>query len=261
MTKLPGLQWTADLDALAGVQITEVDMADAGMTVVREERLLDAATVARLEALPKAERAVAVGRLSRDRAAAGRGASVSERITDGIRRRVEEMLELNEVPADRILSVKRDAVFVLGPPPGRLTLPGGAHFRLKSSYTAFALLGRIELYGVPRRGSCDLKGVPAEKRALHLPYCPQVVLDVLGMVERGDRDGAAGTLRQFREDYVGRRLPAGFYRELNADSAFCVAAGGARFLVAGTGEDIPRTELEIGHNLRNVIVPLARFIA
>jgi len=249
------------VDALAGVQITEVDMADAGMTVIREEGLLSHRQIEWLEGLPKGERSVAVGRLSRDRAQEN-GPTLADAITQGIRRRVEAMLALNEVSEDRILSVKRDAVFVVGPPPGRLFLHGTTtRFRLKSSYTAFARLGRVELYGVPRRGTADLKGIPEHKRELHAEFCTRLALDVLGMVERGDRIEAAATLQLFRSDYIAHRLPVGFYREFNPESAFRVAAGRLRFTVEALGSDVPREQLDITLNVRNVISPLARFFA
>jgi hypothetical protein len=51
---LPGMNYTADVDVFLG-QITEVDMASAGMTVIRVERLLPPDIIARIEALPKAD--------------------------------------------------------------------------------------------------------------------------------------------------------------------------------------------------------------
>ncbi len=252
---LPGLNFTADVDIFLG-QITEVDMSDAGMSVIRAEKLLAPSLIARLEALSKSERSVAVGKISRLPDFKG----LSNKVTDGIRRRVEAMLSLNEVGTDRILSVKRDAVFVIGPPPSRLILQDGTRFKLKASYTAFARLGNVELYGVPRRGLADLKGIPDEKRGLHKGFTTRMVLDVLGMVERGSRVEAAHTLQVFRRDYASMALPVGFYREFNSASTFSVSAGGRVFQLEGN--EVPnKAELEIAYNLRNVIIPLARGIA
>ena len=252
---LPGMNYTADVDIFLG-QITEVDMSDAGMSVIRAERLLAPSLIARLEALPKSERSVAVGKISRIPEFKG----LANKVTDGIRRRVEAMLKMNEVGDDRILSVKRDAVFVVGPPPAKLLLNDGTKFKLKASYTAFARLGGVELYGVPRRGTADLKGIPEERRGLHSNFTTRMVLDVLGMIERGDRVEAAHTLQLFRRDYASRALPVGFYREFNSASTYAVAAGGRVFQLEGN--EVPdKAELEIAYNLRNVITPLARGIA
>ena len=254
--RLPGLQWTRDCDALAGVQITEVDMAAAGLTVIRQDGLLPEHVLTSLEAMSKGQAAVAVGKISRLPA----HRDLADRVTRGIRQRVETLLEANGVGEDRLLSVKRDAVFVTGPPPSTLVLPDGTRFRLKGSYTVFARLGPVELYGVPRRAAADLKGIPPERRVLHQDYTVQLVLDVLGLAERGARVEAAATLQQFRRDYVERRLPAGFYRQFNAESAFVVRAGRQLYAFDGASE-LPVSEVDLAYNLHNVIVPLGRFLA
>lgn len=252
---LPGMNYTADVDVFLG-QITEVDMASAGMTVIRVERLLPPDVIARIEALPKRDQSVAVGKIARIPAFQG----LANRVTDGIRRRVEEMLGVNGIGLDRILSVKRDAVFVTGPVPPGLVLRDGTKFRVKSSYTSFCRLGGVEVYAVPRRGLADLKGIPEERRALHRDYITRMVLDVLGLLEKGDRVEAAHTLQLFRRDYCTRKLPLGFYREFNAASSFAVSAGHRVFQFDGEA-GVDRADLEIAHNLRNVVIPLARGLA
>ena len=252
---LPGMNYTADVDVFLG-QITEVDMSSAGLTVIKAEGLLPPDVVRRIETLPKRDQSVAVGKISRIPAFKG----LANRVTDGIRRRVEEMLAVNGIGADRILSVKRDAVFVTGPAPSGLVLRDGTRFRLKSSYTAFAKLGGVELYGVPRRGLADLKGIPDDRRDLHRNFTTRLVLDFLGMLEKGNRVEAAHTLQVFKADYCARRLPLGFYREFNSVSAYAVRAGESVFHLDGES-DVDRSSIEIAHNLRSVVISLARAIA
>jgi hypothetical protein len=255
MAIIPGLNWTAPHDVFLG-QITEVDMSSAGLTVIRQEGLLPAKVLARVEALPKSQQSVAVGKLSRLPEFKGLAGCV----TEGIRKRVDAMLQQNDVGADRILSVKRDAVFVTGPAPGRLILQDGTRFKIKGSYTSFASLGGVEVYAVPRRGIADLKGIPDERRELHAKFITRMVLDVLGMIERNNLVEAADTLQQFRRDYAARLLPLGFYREFNSTSAYAVRAGDNVFHLDGES-DVDRSAIEIAYNLKNVVVPLARAIA
>lgn len=250
------MNYTADVGVFLG-QITEVDMASAGLTVIRAEGLLPAAVLARVEALPKSQQSVAIGKLSRLPAFQG----LANAVTRGIQQRVAALLQENDIGPDRVLSVKRDAVFVTGPSPSRLTLPDGTVFKIKGSYTSFAKLGTVELYGVPRRAFADLKGIPPEKRALHREYTVRFVLDVLGLLERGSAGEAAHTVQAFRRDYCARKLPAGFYREFNAASCFAVAGGSRIFQLEGAEAEASVEALEIAHNLQTVIIPLARGIA
>ena len=173
---------------------------------------------------------------------------------------MEEILEINSIDITRLLSIKRDAVFVTGPPPSSLVLRDGTKFRSKGSYTSFVKLGGIEVYAVPKRGMADLKGVPPEKRHLHQQFVTRMVLDVLGLLERGSRVEAAHTLQLFRRDYAARKLPLGFYREFNSASSYAVSAGGRVFQLEGE-DGIAVDALEIAYNLRNVVVPLVRGIA
>ena len=88
----------------------------------------------------------------------------------------------------------------------------------------------------------------------------RMVLDVLGILERGDRVEAAHTLQLFKRDYCSRKLPLGFYREFNSASSFAVTAGSRVFQFDGEA-GVDRADLEIAHNLRNVVIPLARGVA
>jgi hypothetical protein len=147
-----------------------------------------------------------------------------------------------------------------GPVPSGLVLRDGTKFRVKGSYTSFCRLGGVEVYAVPRRGFADLKGIPEERRALHKEYTTRMVLDVMGILERGDRVEAAHTLQLFKRDYCARKLPVGFYREFNSASSFAVTAGSRVFQFDGDA-GVDRADLEIAHNLRNVIIPLSRGVA
>ena len=257
MAILPGLQYTADVDILTGHSIVEVDMASAGLSVIRQDGLLPGALLAKLEAMPKGESAVAIGKLSRTEEHRG----LSDRITQGIRLRLEAMLAANGAGPEHILSVKRDAVFLVDLVPRVLALKNGTRFRLKGRYSAFARLGAVEVYAAPRTGVVDLKGIPAEKRELHRPFTTRLVLDFLDMVASGKAVEAADTLRQFREDYLRRRLPLGFYREFNAASGMPVRLGGTLYHFEGGEADVRVEDLDLCHNLRHVVTPLARSIA
>jgi hypothetical protein len=262
--RLPGLVWTADLDGFLGI-ITEIDLADAGMTVAEKEGLLPPETIVALWALPKKDRSAAIGRLSRDLSVGRKGTpTLADKITEGIRKRLEAFLEVNEVGLDRLLSVKRDAVFVTGPPPGTLSLPDGSRFVVKSSWTAFTRLGEareVELYCVPRRKLWTIKGISEEKRPLHGPFIVRVILEVLRLAEMGEYVEAAATLQQFRADYVSLRLPLGYFREFNAGSAFRLRRDTMQFLLAELDANFTLRDLDVMHNLRAVVAPLARALA
>ena len=255
MTALPGMNWTAPHDVFIG-QITEVDMASAGLSVIRIERLLSPAQIARIEALPKSERSIFIGKLSLNRA----HKELSQRITDGIRMRMGQILALNDIGIDRLLSVKRDAVFITGPSPSKLRLPDSTAFAIKSSYTSFAKLGIVEGYAEQRRKIVDVKGLSKDRRHLHANYITRMITDVLALMEQNRLRDAAATLQLFRREYVNLLLPVEFYREFNAASAYLMRVGSASIHCDNIGTEFPLSSIEIAYNVRNVIIPLARSI-
>ena len=253
---LPGLQWTTPERLLVG-QLYELDMTEAGMTVIALDRLLPDGDIAWLRSLPKADRSPAVGRISRDRP----DLRLSAKVTEGIKRRMEEILQVNAVQPDNIVSVKRDAVILCNVQPSTLRLKDGTQFKVKGSFSCFAKFGQVEFYAVPSRGLWDIRGIAKEKRGLHEAGCVRIILDMLRMIERGQRGDAAATLAQFRRDYLARRLPIAFYREFNADSAYALRVEGEVFKLPGGAGEVPPDDLEVAYNLRNVVVPLAAMIS
>ena len=255
MTVVPGLNWTAPVDQFIG-QITELDMVSAGLSVIKAEKLLPASVIKRLEALPKSKQSIAVGKLSRLPAFK----TLANSVTAAIQRHVNEFLTINGVTEDRILSVKRDAVFITGPTPGRLTLPDGVKFKAKNSYTSFIKLGNIEIYAVPKREIIHVKGIPDSKLPNHKDYCCTLILDIMSLIEKGNTRIAAETLLQFRKDYIDRKLPIGFYRQFSSVSLYAIVYD-KKIYQMEIGNEVSLDEIDILYNLRNVIIPLAQLMA
>ena len=255
MTVVPGLNWTAPVNLFIG-QITELDMVSAGLSVIKAERLLPVNIIQRIDRLPKHKQSIAIGKISR----LTEFKSLASDITKGIQRYVNMMLTNNNVSEDRILSVKRDAVFITGPCPGQLIINPFIKFKAKHSYTSFIKIGSIEVYAVPKRSIVDIKGIPNERIDRHKDGIIRLVLDFLRYIEIDNANEAAETLQQFRDDYLQRKLPINFYREFNAMSLYAVKAGGHIYQLE-LGDGLTVNDIEILYNLHNVIIPLAQAIA
>lgn len=255
MTVVPGLNWTAPVNLFIG-QITELDMVSAGLSVIKAERLLPQDVIKRIEALPKSKQSIAIGKISR----IPEFKSLATLITQGIQRYVNELLTINGVSEDRILSVKRDAVFITGPCPGNLQVNTFIKFKAKHSYTSFLKLNGIEIYAVPKREIIDIKGIPDNRISYHKNGINRLILDYLGYVEKGNTIDAAETIQQFRIDYLNRKLPIDFYREFNALSLFAIKAG-LHIYQMELNDKHHINDIEILFNLYNVIIPLAQAIA
>jgi hypothetical protein len=253
MSILPGLNWTnSNIDVFVG-RIIEVDMVSAGMTVIKQEQLLPLALIARLEKIDKSKRSIAIGKLSRITTYK----SLADKITSGIRKRMEMLLAYNNVPLENVISVKRDAVFLSGIPIANLVLPDGTKFKIKNSYTSMAVFGKIEVYCVPKKRKIDIKGIDDTNKSYHEKYLIEFILDILSLAESGNKILAAKTIQQFRKDYLDLKLPLGFYRSFNTLSVYIIPSNHNRMYLYD-GNNIPKDKIDISYNLKNVILPLIR---
>ena len=255
MTVVPGMNWSTSQTMYLG-QITELDMVSAGLSVIKADKLLPLHLIKRLDALPKKDRSIAIGRLS----TIPELKNLAKIITDGIRNYLNEFLNINGVSSERIISVKRDAIFITGPCPGSLKLNEHVAFKPKNSYTSFLKLNGVELYAVPKRRMVDIKGIGQNNIALHKNFLVEMILDYLGHVERNKRNIAAETLQQFRYDYVNKKLPLGFYREFNATSKFAIQYGSHAYQLS-FDDSMDIDLINILYNLKHVIIPMAKVIS
>jgi hypothetical protein len=88
--------------------IYEMDMKDAGMSVIRSFKLLPPKIISKLEALPKRQRAIKVGLLRK------KDLAFSKEFHGGMRLVVDEFIRTNEIAESRVICIKNDAVFITG---------------------------------------------------------------------------------------------------------------------------------------------------
>lgn len=241
-----------EISSLRNVTIREYDMQDAGMTFIREHKLLSPEEIAELEAMPKHARNIAVGMKRKTEK------EFSKQLTALFRETVRDFLVLNEINPVDLLSIKNDAVFLIGNRAPKITVVNGAKFINKETYSSYFALSDCEFYYNGMTRKMDVKGLGKGVVMRHRPFMLAEIAKIIRANESNERSGMIRILRDFRERYLTYRLDLECYREMNNDSMFAIKDGDRTFYVDSLSnqEEYFHENLDISFNYMKFIIPL-----
>ena len=246
--------WTTNVDFIIG-DIYEYDMRRAGLSIIKEKGLLPEEEIKKLESMDKHDSDVAIGKMERS------NKELREKKKEGFKEYRLMFGEMNDLTDDNIISVKKDAIFCTKYC-SETKIGNHIEFREKNQYHAFLRLPgkgepNKELYWNSYTGDIDVKGIGDDLVSLHKDYLLKSISMVIRKLSSYDNAGALNTLVRLMNDYKFRRLPAGYYREFNANSKFRQIIADRELLI--DAEDMSGYYLEtmrIEYNYLNVLVPL-----
>lgn len=238
-----------NIDFLFGRNIIEFDMKSAGLSLIKYYNLLDEHTIASLEQMEKTARNKQIGIIQRDNPEFKN--SLSNAFID-MRRIFIETLNLNDID---ILSIKKDAIFIIDPPTKKEVCFKNVIFVPKNKYTSYINLNKKEFYINSLMKQIDVKGLSSVE--LHRKYLLDFILKFATMNEKSSNvDIIIRTLVRFVKDYRNRKLPVEFYREMNNSGMYRVYQDYLDdFVEISNTDDIDN--LDISYNYINYIAPLA----
>ena len=241
-----------NIDALFDTNIIEYDLSSANTSLSREYGLLPIETVEELDSLPNQLRKVHFGKLMR------KDKSISKKLSrafEDIRRRFIVENKLEDID---ILSIKKDAIFVIDPLyKVKTTNFGHCTFRDKNKYSSYLFLKNIELY--INRDRIDVKGINDSYVEKHKEYILDFVKNVVDLkVKASDPSVYYRYISKFVTDYKLGDLDPHYYREFNGNSLFKIVDSDLSF------KDLefisPIYEIDRTYNFDNVILPLVRIM-
>lgn len=234
-------------------RIYEYDIKSANISALIMEGF-DPDVLRKLTLVDKLERERAVGKMiAQDK-------QIGESIKKQIRRARESLFRSNLIQDDDVLSIKNDAVFVIGRSLAN-TKFGEMNFKQKNQYAAFVQFEGLELYYNRRHKTVDIKGVadtvlsePDHKKGI-LTFLEKV-LEYLVMDRR---DALRKYLIEFTHLYKARELPVQFYRELNSFNIYRTKyeLSGYSFNLLVCDQEDAKT-LNVQYNYNRYVLPLIR---
>lgn len=239
--------WTNPLVRyLKNRHITEYDMKSGGLSVIRENGLLPKDKIDELERMTKENRDIAIGNLQSDVPGLAKG------LVDGFAKERERFVTVNGIPNENILSIKKDALFIIDFSVKVQQTTPNVLFRIKNRYTSFTAFNQKELFFSPDH--LDAKGFTNMFRDLQKDFLLAEYYRIMKRSETLEYSDVFDILRKYRSDYVGRRLPIGFYR--NADTGVYDFDG----FSLNDADDTMKKDVMIDHNYMECVLPFLQNI-
>lgn len=238
-------------------RIFEYDIRSANTSSLRQARKLRSDTLDELEQLPRHDREIRVGlMIAQDK-------SIGKVIKREITRAKQQLFMVNGVQDDEVLSIKNDAVFIIG-----RKLPtyrfGYMEFKLKNTYSSYLLLENLELYYDRLNRTVDIKGI---KDAIvldpdHQAGIIRFLVQVMEYLVMDRMDALRRFLIKFTDDYKSMQLPVQYYKELNNENVYrsSMEIAGAFFQMQ-VATDADKSMINGVYNFKRFVLPLIkRFI-
>jgi len=228
--------------------IREYDMREAGFSLIKEYGLLKPSKIEYLEKnFTKKERTIEIGKLQKS------NEKLAERMMAAFREARVKFCDLNDIENDDILSIKKDAIFLIKKQCKHLKLSDNIEFSMKSRYSSYCYLNKMEFYYSVWNGNFDIKGATDKEHPLLKHICSIIKLNE----KTSNKELIFKQLQKLRIDYLERRLPIEYYRELNPNNMFKMSEHYTRYALylEETSEDF-LDQIDISFNYINFIIPL-----
>lgn len=193
-----------DIEYIFNTELIEYDIRDAGFSIIKQYRLLPADKIIELEHLGKGmERHIAIGKLQGD------DKILSKALSDKFAEVRSMFIKANNIDDNDIVSVKKDALFIIGPRDNlRFGMIEFAPKNRYSSYIRFTDAGGIEIYYSDDQ--LDIKQMGDSGVNKHRLYMVEFIKRVIDMIESKDPK-VKRFMMKFVMDYKGRLLDDEYY--------------------------------------------------
>lgn len=228
---------------IKNVKITEWDIKSAGLSVIKFKKLLPDSEISKLENMSKTMRTIREGLFQKE------FPFIAESIVKTLEDVRQAFVFLNNIYEEDVLSIKKDAIFVLNKIPNTTIIKDYFTFRPKGVYTSFILLNKNEFL-LSTDGSLEVKGISSESISFQKNFLLKDITYLLKMAEKVDKQQMFTILKNYRRKYLNIELPIETYRELDT-GMFRVG----EYLTNEIDSSL-KSNMDISQNYMNYILPL-----
>lgn len=236
---------------LSNSDIIEYDISQAGYNISRRYGLLTKKQEKKLEKLSKEDKHYQIGWMQRHDPEYKK--ALKQAFID-IRK---EFFEANNIENEDILSIKKDAIFLLRS--CSKTTFDNVVFRDKHRYSTFINMNECEYY-YNQYDVLDVKNIKDEIVAKHDDYMNSFIKLMCRHMESSTEHTQLRYIRRFIDKYKRLELPVGYYRQYDKKSYFKLLAEDTFSLAYDSYWEDKKEDLDISYNYYNIIIPILNLL-
>ena len=210
--------YRSNIQFLIDIPIREYDISKANINVLRDANILSEEQYQYFLQCPKLEREIAIGKMQ------GSNPEVTLALKNGIENARKIFIESNSINPSDILSIRNDAITVIGDRIMKTDITDRVKFRISGDYRSFYRINRMHLFYnfdlISKTEVLDIKGLGDIGVALHKQYMLEFLAELFYTAQIEGIEMAIKLLSTVYTQYINKELSINYYRELNEGSRF-----------------------------------------
>lgn len=202
-----------DIPYLTNVSIYEYDMSSGGFNILCSKGVFDKKEEQRLINMEKLERNVYIGKKLR------KEPELSSILIEGFKEYLTEFCVMNNIENKDILSIKKDAIFVINKKCNKLKVNKYVSLKEANKYTSYLYVNNIEFYN--NTNTLDVKGLKDD--VTNNNAFLGEIKKIMTLMEKNNEIYLFRYLRKLQKDYLEYNVDYALYKELNINNAYKVS--------------------------------------
>lgn len=225
--------------------IYEYDIVKANISILLYKGIISKNEFDYIASLPKGRRNYDLGIMQKDK-------EISKQLSNGLAEMRERFIVENNITDGELLSVKNDALYLINKEP-LTTIFDGVEFIKKNVYNSYFYINKLEIYYyldiVNDVEVIDIKGINDNNLVKHQYYFIELLCSVFESFQTRTIDYTIQLITDIHRKYISKELDIGFYRELNASSAFRITMKNNNAFLLDTIDSNNIEYLDVNYNL------------
>jgi hypothetical protein len=238
-----------DIDYLSNVKIYEYDMKSGGFSILKHKGFFSESEIEELNAMDKLSRNIYIGKKL------AKHPEWNKTLIEGFKEVIKTLFETYNIDEKYVLSIKKDAIFLLNINLGKRIKTDYVNFELKNTYTSYYYLNNVEFYY--NKNKIDVKGISDSIVEKHKDFFLYDLSKIFSLVERNNYSMIVKYLKKYRLQYINKELDIESYKEFNREDAYLIELGSIKFYSKAWEE---LESVNISYNYLHYIKPLISFL-
>lgn len=197
-----------DIDYINNMSIIEYDMKNAGINILRHNNIISQSEYDKLNELPKLEKNILVGKFLKN------NKDINNFLINEFVNVRKELFELNDIDDSSVLSIKKDAIYLVDKVLHTTKLNDFYEFKSKNEYTSYININGKEHYFNDFSGVLDVKGYLTGVKERQDQYMFKFLRNILKNNSFKNKDRVFIDLIEFKDDFINCRLENEYYYDL-----------------------------------------------